>query len=117
MFQQTEQMQDSLRQNIEIPKQKYLSQLSSKLTLMKSTLNVKMLRFILKCFLNNKKISCIPPLIHNNKLVTDFKKSELFNSFFAKICTLSKLEVPNLLNFSVKQINLLIIYFFLKKIV
>ena len=38
--------------------------------------------------LNNKKIPCIPPLIHNNQFVVNFKeKSELHNSFFAKQCT------------------------------
>ena len=43
---------------------------------------------IKKSFLSNKKISCIPPLIHNNQFSVDFKeKSELFNSFFAKQCT------------------------------
>ena len=40
---------------------------------------------ILKTLLNNKKIPCIPPLFHQGKYVTDFKKkAELFNSFFAK---------------------------------
>ena len=40
---------------------------------------------ILKTFLSNKKISCIPPLFYQGKYVTDFKKkAELFNSFFAK---------------------------------
>ena len=42
---------------------------------------------ILKSFLNNKKIPCIPLLIHNNQFVEDFlEKGELFNSFFAKQC-------------------------------
>ena len=39
-------------------------------------------------FLNNKKIRIIPPLFYENSFVTDFtKKTELFNSFFAKQCT------------------------------
>ena len=34
---------------------------------------------ILKTLLNNKKISCIPPLFHQGKYLTDFKKkAELF---------------------------------------
>ena len=34
-------------------------------------------------FLNQKKIPLIPPLLHENKFVTDFKeKAELFNAFF-----------------------------------
>ena len=43
---------------------------------------------ILKMFLNNKKTLIIPPLFYENRFVTDFKKkAELFNSFFAKQCT------------------------------
>ena len=46
---------------------------------------------LLKFFLNNRKIPFIPPLFHNNKFVTDFKdKAELFNSFFAKPCSIIK---------------------------
>ena len=38
--------------------------------------------------LNDKKIHCIPPIFHDNKFVTDFsKKADLFNSFFAKQCS------------------------------
>ena len=38
---------------------------------------------ILKTFLNNKKIPCIPPFFHENKLITEFKeKAELFNHYF-----------------------------------
>ena len=43
---------------------------------------------ILKMFLNNKKIPCIPPLFHQGKYVTAFKKkAEPSNSFFAKPCS------------------------------
>ena len=35
--------------------------------------------------LNDKRIPCIPPIIHDNKFVTDFsKKARLFNIFFEK---------------------------------
>ena len=44
---------------------------------------------ILKVFLNNKNILCIPLLFHENKFVTNFKeKAKLFNTFFANQCTL-----------------------------
>ena len=44
---------------------------------------------ILKTFLNNKKIPCIPPLFHENKFITDFKeKPELFNHVFVNQCSL-----------------------------
>ena len=44
---------------------------------------------ILKTFLNNKKIPCIPPLLHDDKFITNFKdKAEIFNNLFAKQCSL-----------------------------
>ena len=47
--------------------------------------SVKTYWSIFQLLLNNKKIPCIPPLFHQNKHVTDFKKkAELFNCFFAK---------------------------------
>ena len=43
----------------------------------------------LKMILNNKKISYIAPLKHQNKYVTDFKeKEEIFKPFFAEHCSL-----------------------------
>ena len=48
--------------------------------------------FILKSFLNNKKIPCIP-LFHENKFVVDYKeKAELFHSSFAKQCSIIKID-------------------------
>ena len=79
-------MQDTLLTSIEISKQKYYFKLSRKLAVNK--INPKCYWSILKSFLNNKKIPSIPPLIHNNQFIVDFKeKSELFNLFFAKQCT------------------------------
>ena len=79
-------MQDALRKNIEIFKQKYYSKLSRKLAANKT--NPKCYWPISKNVLNNKKIPSIPSLIIHNQFVVDFKeKSELFNSFFAKQCT------------------------------
>ena len=43
---------------------------------------------LLKTLLNGRKIPCIPPLFHDNKFITDLKeKSEIFNSFLAKQCS------------------------------
>ena len=44
---------------------------------------------ILKILWTGKKVSCIPPIFHDNKFITDFKeKAELFNFFFANHCSL-----------------------------
>ena len=84
-------LQQRLRDLIDDSKQKYFSRLTHKLsTIQKSS---KAYWALLKIFLNNRKIPVIPPLFHNNKFVTDFKeKAELFNSFFAKQCSLIKNE-------------------------
>ena len=50
---------------------------------------------------NNKKNPCIPPIFHENRFVTNFKeKAELFNSFFAKQCSIidSGSEIPSFLH-------------------
>ena len=63
------------------------SRLANKL--LKAQRNSKPYWSIFNTFLNNKKVSIIPPLFHENELVTHFKKeAELFNSFFAKQCSL-----------------------------
>ena len=47
---------------------------------------------ILKSFYNNSKIPLIPPLLVNNKIVSDFtEKENLFNDFSATQCT----HLPN----------------------
>ena len=43
--------------------------------------------FILKSFVNDKKIPIIPSLNHNGNFVTTFRqKAEIFNSYFAEQC-------------------------------
>ena len=43
---------------------------------------------IMKTFYNGKKIPLIPPLLVNDKFVTDMKtKADIFNKFFAEQCT------------------------------
>ena len=76
-------MQDALWKMLKFLSKKYYSELARKLGTNK--IIPKCYWSVLKIFLNNNKILCIPPLIHNNQFDVDFKeKSELFNSFFAK---------------------------------
>ena len=52
------------------------------------TLQSKTYWSILKGFYNGKRVPVIPPLLVNNKFVTDFKaKANIFNDFFSKQCT------------------------------
>ena len=85
-------LQQRLRDLTDDSKQKYFLKLTQKLiTNQKST---EAYWALLKIFLNNRKIVVIAPLFNNNKFVTNFKeKAELFNSFFAKQCSLSKIRV------------------------
>ena len=87
IFDKVKCLQNELNSIIESNKQKYYSRLPKKLVDPKTS--TKSYWSILKMFLNNKKIPCIPPLRHQNKYVTDFKeKAEIFNSFFAEQCSL-----------------------------
>ena len=80
-------LQKKLLRAIQELKNTYYSDLSTKLIKQKS--NPKIYWSVLKRFLNNKRIPCIPSLFHENKLVTDFrKKADIFNSIFAKQCSL-----------------------------
>ena len=88
---------------IEESKEKYYTKLSSRLA--DPLTSPKTYWSILKTFLNNKKIPCIPPLFHENKFVTDFKeKAELFNHFFVNQCSLLSnnsvlpTDLPQLIN-------------------
>ena len=72
---------------IDASKEKYYTKLSSRLA--DPLTSPKTYWLILKTFLNNNKISCIPPLFHENKFITGFKeKAELFNHFFVNQCPL-----------------------------
>ena len=52
------------------------------------TLQSKTYWSIIKGFYNGKRVPVIPPLLVNNKFVTDFKvKANIFNDFFSKQCT------------------------------
>ena len=68
-------------------KQNYIAKMSSKLDFPDTA--SKTYWAIINRFLNKKEIPNIPPLLVNNKLVSDFhKKAELFNRHFAEQCTL-----------------------------
>ena len=87
IFEKLTLLQKNLHLATEELKDTYYSNLSTKLPKQKS--NPKTYWSVLKRFLNNKKIPCIPSLFHENKLVTDFReKAEIFNYFFAKQCSL-----------------------------
>ena len=75
-------LQNRLKWMIDDPKHNY-SRLTNKLFNVQK--NSKPYWSILKAFLNNKKVTIIPPLFLENEFVTDCKKkAEPFNSFFAK---------------------------------
>ena len=91
-------LQAHLKTLIEESKQKYYSRLSNKLLDCKTS--PKSYWSILKTFLNNKKIPCISPLLHNGKFIMVFKKTtELFNDFFTMQRSLvnNNSELPSVL--------------------
>ena len=61
---------------------------------------------ILKSFLIDKKIQCIPPLFENNENITDYKKKpELFSSFFENQCSLinNNSQLPRILSYNTNE--------------
>ena len=67
-------------------KEKYYHDLS--MTLNNPKTSAKTYWSILKFFYNDSKILLIPPLLVNNKIVSDFtEKANLLNDFFANQCT------------------------------
>ena len=67
---------------------------------------------ILNRFLYNKKIPAITPLIVDGNFISDFcEKANLFNNFFASICTLIKIIADYLL-LSIKQTPEFIVFMF-----
>ena len=86
LFNQFQFLQTKLSSLIEESKNQYYTRLSHELLDPKKT--QKSYWAILKTFLNNKKIPCIPPLLHQDKVVTDFKeKANFFNNFFTNQCS------------------------------
>ena len=86
LLQNINNLQAQIRTLIDISKEKYFSRISQKLE--STSINTKCYWSLLKTFLNNKKIPCIPPLYHDDKFVCDFKeKSKIFNNYFAEQCS------------------------------
>ena len=81
---------------ISIRKEEYYNNLSKKLNYNNLSKNfndpntsVKTYWLILKSFYKGNMVPLIPPLLVNNKIVSDFtEKANLFNDFFASQCTL-----------------------------
>ena len=89
LFNKVEYLQNELKSLIEAYKEKYHSSISKRMT--NPLTSTKTYWSILKSFLNNKKIPCIPLLSHPNRYITKYKdKAELINNFFANQCSLIK---------------------------
>ena len=74
-----------ISETISVRKEEYLH-LSKKLN--DPSTSSKTYWSILKSFYNGSKVPLIPPLLVNNKFVSDFtKKANLFNDFFSSQCT------------------------------
>ena len=66
--------------SVEVDKEKYYHNTVNKL--MNIQKNSKLYWFLLKIFLNNKKIPIIPPLFYENRFITDFKEKDNFLIFY-----------------------------------
>ena len=89
LFNKVKYLQNELKSLIEANKEKYYSRILKRM--INPLTSTKTYWSILKSFLNNKKIPCIPPLFHQNRYITKYKdKTELFNNFFANQCSLIK---------------------------
>ena len=96
MFEKVKYLQNQLKLLTGSSKEGYYLRISKKL--MDPMTSAKTYWAVLKSLLNKKKVPSIPPLFHQNKYVTDFKKkAELFNRFFAKQCSIinNSSEIPS----------------------
>ena len=103
-FNQFQFPQTKLKFLIEEPKNRYYTRLSHKLLDPKAS--QKSYWSILKTCLNHKKFPCIPPLLHQDKFVTDFKeKANIFNNFFANQCSIVNNNSELLVTITKKHMN------------
>ena len=90
-------MQNLIYETLESCKSKYYKNISKKLC-SKATAP-KYYWSLLKTMLNDKKVPCISPIFHGNKFIIDFSKiADLFNSFFAKQCSIMENVLPSSTN-------------------
>ena len=92
-------LQNLIYETLESCKSKYYETISKKIC--SKAIALKYYWSLLKTMLNNKKVPCIPPIIHDNKFITDFsKKADFFNSFFVKQCSIieNNSVLPSLTN-------------------
>ena len=80
-------LQNQLNISIEESKEMYYTKFSSRLT--NPLTSSKTYWSILKTFLNNKKIPCIPSLFHENKFITDFKELNYLTIFCKSMLTMT----------------------------
>ena len=101
---------NNLNQLINNSKSEYYNRLSSKLS--NTNTSPKAYWTILKSIFSNKKIPKIPPLFVNNNVISNFQdKATLFNSHFAKQCSIlnNNSNLPEQINtsiFSLSSVNL-----------
>ena len=85
-FRLFENVVNELNELISSTKALYYENLAKKLN--NPLLQTKTYWSILKTFYNDKKIPIVPPLLVNDKFVTDIQmKANIFNKFFADQCT------------------------------
>ena len=105
LLKKSKALQYQLQIPIEESKKKYYTKLSSRLA--DPLTSPKTYWSILKTFLNNKKIPCIPPLFHENKFITDFKeKAELFNHSFCTLLSNNSVLPADLPQVTIKCLDL-----------
>ena len=85
-FIELQNLSSEISEMISVRKEEYYLHLSEKLN--NPNTSSKTYWSILKSFYKGNKVPLIPPLLVNNKFVSDFtKKANLFNDFFASQCT------------------------------
>ena len=94
-FKTFQSFQSQLSSLIASFKNEYFSKLTKRL--LDTSTSLETYCSLLKTFLNNKKLPAIPPILQDNKFISDFKqKAESFNSQFFGQCTplINNIKIP-----------------------